>query len=249
MMDERVEKRMKMEATMGVQVVDNREQLKEVLESRASFYEMLSYLYFKPLTQIHIDMMADVDFSAYADISEGFADGLNDMTRYLAKKNTGTRQELAVDFTSAFAGTKAYEGKTAVPYKSVFTSEEGLLYQTGHQEVFRMYKNSAVKKRRGLDYPDDHLSFMCEFEAFLSRRVSRTLDAGEYGKALKDLEVSRVFLDTHILSWFDDFVAIANLILKTRFYRGVLKITKGYLELDGQTMLDLISDVKAHKES
>lgn len=218
--------------------------LNEVLEARASFYEMLASLYFKPLTQGEIESMASADFSAYADIGEWFADGLNDMARYLKRRTTGTRQELAVDFTGAFAGTSTYGGKTAVPYKSVFTSNEGLMYQEGYREVFAAFKSEAVKRRDGLDWPDDHLSFLFQFEALMSRRVARALTAGNMPVAMHDLVTSRAFLEEHICSWFDSFSDSAGMLLSTRFYRGVLKVTKGFLELDRRTLDDLIEEMR-----
>lgn len=217
--------------------------LNAVLEARASFYEMLASLYFKPLTQGEIESMASADFSAYVDISDWFADGLNDMARYLRKRTTGTRQELAVDFTGAFAGTSTYGGKTAVPYKSVFTSSEGLMYQEGYREVFAAYKREAVKRRDGLDWPDDHLSFLFQFVALMSRRAERALAAGDAPTALHDLVASRAFLEEHICSWFDSFSDSAGRLLSTRFYRGVLKVTRGFLELDRETLDDLIEEV------
>lgn len=217
--------------------------LNAVLEARASFYEMLASLYFKPLTQGEIESMASADFSAYADISDWFADGLNDMARYLRKRTTGTRQELAVDFTGAFAGTSTYGGKTAVPYKSVFTSSEGLMYQEGYREVFAAFKGEAVKRRDGLDWPDDHLSFLFQFVALMSRRAARALAAGDAPTSLHDLVTSRTFLEEHICSWFDSFSDSADRLLSTRFYRGVLKVTRGFLELDRETLDDLIEEV------
>ncbi len=216
------------------------------LESRALFYETIASLYFMPLKQEQVDSMAAADFSAYADLNEDFAAGVNDITRYLRKRNTGTRDELAVDFTGAFAGVKVYEGKTAVPYKSVFTNKDGLMYQEGYQDVYRAFRSECVKKREGLDWPDDHLSFMCEFMALLSRRAEAALAAGDPERALHELEVSRSFLDENILSWFDAFVERANLLVKTRFYKGVLKITRGFFTLDRETLDDLV-DVAAEQ--
>ncbi len=214
------------------------------LEGRAEFYETLSYLYFKPLTQEQVDNMARADFSAFAGIGDGFASGIRDVTVYLRKRNTGTRQELAVDFTSAFAGTKTYEGRSAVPYESVFTSEEGLLFQKGYQEVFSTFKKSSLKLRDGIDYPDDHLSFMCEYMAIMSRRAATALETpGGCERARADMDASLAFLTDHILSWFDDFSAVANLILKTRFYQGVLRMSKAFFEFDQELLADLQAEM------
>lgn len=219
------------------------EDVAAALEARASFYETLAALYFMPLKQEDVDRMAAADFSAYAELNADFADGVNDITRYLRKRNTGTRDEMAVDFTGAFAGVKAYEGKVAVPYKSVFTNADGLLYQEGYEDVYRAFKAECVRKREGLDYPDDHISFMCEFMALLSRRTLEALCAGDDERALHELQTSRRFLDDNILSWFDAFMDRALLIVKTRFYKGVLKISRGFFALDHETLDDLIDVV------
>ena len=209
------------------------------LEGRAAFYRTIASLYFKPLTQDQIDAMASADLSEYSGINRLFAEGVDDVERVLRKRNSGTRQDLAVDFTAAFAGTSSWKGMYAVPYKSVFTSEEGLLYQEGYREVFDAYKSHCVKRRDGLDFPDDHLSFMCEFLAILSDRACGHVRAGEYRLALKDLEFSERFLNRDILSWFEDFSGLAEKILKTRFYRGVLKMTGGFFELDKMVLSDM----------
>ena len=137
------------------------EEVAAALEGRAAFYETLAGLFWMPLTAEQVEAMAGQDFSAYAELNDDFAAGVNDITRYLRKRNTGTRDEMAVDFTGTFTGIKTYEGKTAVPYKSVFTSEDGLMYQEGFREVYHAFKAEAIKKRAGLDYPDDHISFLC----------------------------------------------------------------------------------------
>ena len=89
-----------------------------------------------------------MDWSEYADVNELFADGVNDITRYLRKRNSGTRQALAVDFTSAFAGTSSWKGRYAVPYESVHTSEEGLMFQDAYHEVFQLYKANTWPRPR-----------------------------------------------------------------------------------------------------
>ena len=206
---------------MGVAAADEAvvtEDMIAALKGRAAFYDLLAAIYFRPLTAEQIDNIAEMDWSEYADVNELFADGVNDITRYLRKRNSGTRQALAVDFTSAFAGTSSWKGRYAVPYESVHTSEEGLMFQDAYHEVFQLYKANHVAKAEGYDFPHDHLSFMCEFLVV----------------------VSRAFLADHILSWFDTFQDLALLLLETRFYRGVLKISKGFF-LEDAELLDAIA--------
>ena len=202
------------------------------LRGRAAFYDMLAAIYFRPLSAEQIENIAAMDWSEYADLNELFADGVNDMTRYLRKRHSGTRQALAVDFTSAFAGTSSWKGRYAVPYESVHTSEEGLLFQDAYHEVFQLYKANHVAKAEGYDFPHDHLSFMCEFLVVVSDRIATALKAGDDAEALRQVRLSRAFLADHILSWFDRFQELALLLLETRFYRGVLKVSKGFFQED-----------------
>ena len=57
-----------------------------------------------------------------------------------------------------------------------------------------------------------------------------------YPSALAQVRVSRAFLADHILSWFDTFQDLALLLLQTRFYRGILKISKGFFLEDAELL-------------
>ena len=133
--------------------------LVSALEGRAAFYDVVAALYYKPLAQEQIDRIAEGGLAAFAGAGELMAEGLHDMERALSKRHSGTRQELAVDFTGAFAETSSWKGRYATPYESVFTSEEGLLFQDSYHEVYRLYRQNSVRKSPGYDFPDDHLVY------------------------------------------------------------------------------------------
>ncbi|MCL2883163.1 MAG: molecular chaperone TorD family protein [Coriobacteriia bacterium] len=213
--------------------------LADVLKGRREFYLALAGFYFKPLTQEQIDAMAGTDFTEFAADEPMLADGFNDITRFLRKRNTGTRQTLAVDFTSSFGGTEAYQGRVAVPYASVYLSEEGLLSRAPRAEVFKVFSRNLLRVT-DTSTPDDHLSFMLEFLSIMSGRAAEAIQDGQAADARHCLEESRDFINHHILTWFMDFATLANRFFETRFYRGVLKVTEGYLRLDLQTIDDLL---------
>lgn len=219
------------------------EEMIAALQGRASFYDLLAALYYNPLSVEQIDNIAALDFSAYAQVNELLAEGFNDISRYLRRRNTGTRQELAVDFTSAFAGVSSWKGAYSVPYESVFTSDKGLMYQEAYHEVHHTYKHNNVARQEGYDYPDDHLSFMCEFLVILSNRTIEALEAGDKAVALENIQTSRQFLQEHILSWFDSFADLAQKLITTRFYRGILKVSKGFFLFDAETLDELAEEL------
>ncbi|MDR2492297.1 MAG: molecular chaperone TorD family protein [Coriobacteriales bacterium] len=218
-----------------------------VLRGRSDFYLALAGFYFKPLTQEQIDAMAQTDYTEFGAGEPLLEEGFNDITRYLRKRNTGTRQALAVDFTSSFGGAQAYSGKTAVPYASVFLSEEGLLSQKPRADAFQVFKRNALRVA-DTGTPDDHLSIMLEFLAVMSERAAVALEGGRVDDAVGCLIESRSFIDGQVLTWFTDLAELANKLLETRFYRGVLKVTEAYLRMDRQTLDDLLEELSELSE-
>jgi TorA maturation chaperone TorD len=215
----------------------------DTLTNRATSYRMFSRLFFKPLDETEIEQLAASDYGTAAKALEEtclLAEGFSDMGRALKKRHTGTRQQLATDFTMCFDGIETVDEQVAVPYASVFLSEKALLNQEPRHEVYRLYRSEAIRLKSGVNLPEDHLSFELEFLAILSDHAAEALRQDDQNEAIRNLELSRAFINEHILSWLDLFRERADRILKTRFYRGTLKATRGYLKLDLATIEDLL---------
>ncbi|MDR2106882.1 MAG: molecular chaperone TorD family protein [Coriobacteriales bacterium] len=218
-----------------------------VLMGRADSYRMFSRIFLKPLSETDIDDLAAIDFASVVEalgehglLSEGF----KDMGSVLKKRHSGTRQKLATDFTMCFDGVAALGEQVAVPYASVFLGEKALLYQEPRHKVFKIFQAESISLKSDIKLPEDHLSFELEFLAILSSRILAALEQGNRDEALRNLELSREFINEHILTWLDLLKERADKILTTRFYRGALKATKGYLELDLGMIDDLIEVVR-----
>lgn len=222
-----------------------KEEIISAIEDRTQFYTMLSKLYAWPLEQGEIDSI-DVDalkqLSA-AEENELMADGLNDIYRFLRRKNTGTRQVLNADYTRVFLGRTAYEGLTAQPYASLFLSVEPHLMGEERMVVNQIYKKNQIKLSSGIDIPEDHLAFECEFMTIIGNRCVQMLEEENSKASLEQLEIQLMFVQDHILNWFDRFFALSNKLIETRFYRGVLKLSKGFFESEPKTIEKLIEDV------
>ncbi|NLG09980.1 MAG: molecular chaperone TorD family protein [Coriobacteriaceae bacterium] len=229
-------------STSAVMTTDKKQAVLEVLRSRAMNYRMFSRLFLRPLTDQDIEDIVAMDLASKAEDLEGtglLAEGFNDMGRGLNRRNTGTRQQLATDYTMCFDGITTINEKVAVPYASVFLSEEALLYREPRQKVYHLFRAEGIELKQGVNLPEDHLSFELEFLAILSDRAAKALEEGNKENLDRDLELSRTFIHEHILNWYDLFSERAAQMLNTRFYRGLLKATKGYLELDLETIDEL----------
>lgn len=212
-------------------------------EIRKSYYDMLASLYFGPLTADQIETMAQTDFRQFDTGNELMEAGFNDITRFLRKRHSGTRQMLAVDYTGSFGGTTAYKGKVAVPYASVYLSKNGLLNQEPRNEVYFAYRKERLSVK-SKSIPADHLSFELEFMGVMSQRAQEALEREDYAAAAEALKTSKSFLNDYILTWFPLLKERALQMISTRFYRGVLSLTEGYFQLDGEVLDDMLEKLE-----
>jgi len=221
---------------------ETRQIIDEVLKGRAASYRLFSRILLSPLTESEINELAAEDFAAKAtefDNEDLLAEGFNDIGRALSKRNSATRQQLATDYTMCFDGVETVEGETAVPYASIFLGEQALLNQEPRHAVYKIYRAEEIVPRSTAKQPEDHISYELDFLALMSIKASEALESGDTSEVLRALEVSQDFIAGHILTWLDLLTNRANSILKTRFYRGALKATKGYLHLDQQIIAEL----------
>lgn len=226
------------------------EVVRETLANRAALYRMLAQLYFKPLTQEQIDALAEADLAAIAsEDGSPFADGYNDLYRYLRKRNTGTRQELASDYTAVFYGAQTYKGRTAQPFESLYRYGGGFVMGEASGEVHRVFRESYVRVKEGLDLPDDHLSFLFEFMALQCDKLSDLVAEGRLGDALQSAREQRTFFEVHVASWFPRFRTLASKLVSTRFYRGCLKITQAFVESEPDAMTQLEDDLEGLRKT
>lgn len=215
------------------------EQLIEVSVARALVYRTLSSLYFKELTDEQIDALAKKDLSAFDGLDPLFAQGVHDIERSLRRKNTATRQLLAVDFAGAILGAGVHEERRATPFESVFTSEAGLLMQEARDEVYRAFLDERLEVNGTLRVPEDHLSFLFEFMAVLCDRFNEALGEGDAARACGLLSRQRAFHANHLLNWIDAYCDCLEGCAETRFYQGVAKMTRSFVHLDEELLHDL----------
>ncbi|WP_314921171.1 molecular chaperone TorD family protein [Slackia exigua] len=214
-------------------------QLVELNVGRATFYRTLAYYYLHELTEEQIESIASQDLEIFEDASSLISEGYADMKAYLRRVDTGTRQQLAVDYAHTFLAAGNYETFAATPYESVFTSEEGLMMQDARDEVYKMYCVEQMQPNEELRIPEDHVSFEFEFMALLIDRLNDGLAAGDFERALRYAERCRAFNADHQLNWIDDLCDAIVDVAETVFYVGVSKITRGFIHDETDVASDM----------
>lgn len=216
-------------------------QLVALNEGRAALYRTLAHLYFTEISGPQVEHMARQDFAGMSGGDPLIAEGFDDITRYLRKRDSGTRQELAVDYAHTFLAAGNYESFAATPYESVFTSETGLLMQDARDEVYKMYCSEHVQPRESLHTPEDHVTFEFEFVATLLERTNDALRADDVDEALRCARTAREFNERHQLNWIDDLCDAVMDVAQTRFYRGLSKVTRSWVHLEADVMADEVA--------
>lgn len=225
------------------------EEFKRVEANRVVLYRFASALFRAPLSQGDIDALSSVDFDTFAGDNAAIKHGLQVMRRYLDKRNTGTREMLGRDYTCAFLGVQEAYGKVALPFESAFASDDQRYMGEARGKVYNIYKRCALKLEEGVDLPEDHLSFMCDFMAVMAERSVEAFAAGEADAVRENLLMERAFLDKHIRSWYPELSRVASAIVQDRFYKGVLEFAGGVFDLDAKVLKNLLSEIGAARVS
>lgn len=207
------------------------EELTVTNTARKGFYEFLASIYKLELTDKQIETLATQDFPLDAEyVGEGYAA----VKEYLRHRDSGTRQELAVDYAHVFLCAGSYEQMIAPPYESVYTSVDHLLMQDARDAVLVHYRSEGLDLPAENTTPEDHLSFEFQFMAKLIERAQMAIETGNDLSFAELCAKQRAFYDEHLKNWVPQLCSDVRAHANTDFYRGIADITQGFLNLEDQ---------------
>jgi anaerobic sulfite reductase subunit A len=152
--------------------------------------------------------------------------------------------ELAVDYADLFLGVGQFRKGEGIAHPSESVYLTGYLYSDVVEEIFDTYLEEGLVKSPDFKEPEDHIALELYFMAHLCRKAREFIESGAYQEALKYLNKQKAFLDKHLLKWApllaEDIIKYAN----TAFYRAVGKIMRGFLEIEGANVSELIERVR-----
>lgn len=206
-------------------------QLRDSALARAAVYRMLASFYLERLDAVTIERLASaLDGGVPIDnplIVEGYAD----MAAFLRDRDGGTGLELSVDFACSIRDGGAQGERRAVPREGLFAPQPDLPADRACDAVADLVRRAGLEGdgELRLQVPRDHLGFACAFMARLADRECEALDGGELEGALASVEMQRAMHAGHLLNWIDAYCDRLDEVAATRFYRGVSKLTRGYV--------------------
>lgn len=223
-----------------------------LLQQRAQMYRFLSRLYLTEVDELLLDALEQMEFPQTCPDSE-MAEGYEQIASYIKREKEQMeaakaspdgvklqRQEilddLAVDYARVFLSAGVASGKAAFPFESVYTSRQHLMMQESRNEVIALYAQKGIAPGKEMyRVPEDHLGLLLEYMALLCQEEA----AGERTAAAKTpKEQQREFLSQHLKNWVFAFTADLLKYASTDFYRGLAKLTRGFLTME-QGLLEI----------
>jgi TorA-specific chaperone len=146
---------------------------------------------------------------------------------------SGTPAEVASTLGAAhaklFYGVGGHE--TASPYRSVYSSERGVMCQQATAEMERVLRQHRLRLEDKVCEPSDHLSIQLETMAQLALRYVES--ASSNSSALASLQSEQAeFLNTQLLSWLPAFSRRVVEVDDLGFHAGLASALQAVLEQD-----------------
>ena len=215
----------------------------DVLRGRMATYQFLSRLFRVEVDQELYDTLLAMRFPANTG-NDLVDEGYRLICGYLSRADGPVLTELAVDYVHAFIGSGNDGFSAAYPFESVYTSPKRLMMQDARDEVLVLYRAFGLDKQESWKEGEDHIALELEFEQILCERAIVAYEAGDEDECLKLLLSQRNFLEDHLLAWYPMMAKDMEKFPKTDFYRGLGKLTLGFLQND----LEFLDAVLAERE-
>lgn len=216
----------------------SQKELTEFFNDSAQTYRFLSQVFFKELTAEAIDELAQGTYPEETG-NECLDAGYRLIRRYFSFSATDRRTQLACEYARIFlaAGVFTKDAATAVPYESVFTSEEHIMMQGSRDDVVARYLEDGFKVDPSLHEPEDHIAFELEYLSSMSERAAELAEAKDTIALERNVSRQIEFIDGHLLNWVPLLRETAQEYAKLAFYVGMLLVAQGTLE-QGRAMLE-----------
>jgi len=216
-------------------------ELSQLAKARSKAYGFLSLIYLQSPNEDFLQKILDLNFRSFLTsliVKKGFpkemAEGLKIVEDFIDKsKKTSPKElleKLCVEHTRLFRGVKPFYSPPP-PYESVYT--EGRVMGESAVNVLKEYSRAGVGVPHKYERePPDHISFELDFMRHLSQRECSAWRKNNVTDAIRLLEEQQKFIHDHLIRWVPNLCDKVGEQAKIGFYRGIAKITKGFIQFD-----------------
>ncbi len=211
---------------------------KEILETRRNFYAFLYRMYLEePPRELADDLVKGrISFPDLIPLDEELSEGFRGLKEFIEKGKGKEVDELYEDLVDEY--TRLFVGPHRLPvqpYESWWV--DGKLMGESLLKVKRDYRKAGIVKARDYAEPEDHIAFELKFMHHL---CELGLSAENEEKRRECLNLQKRFLNDHLLKWVPDFCDALYECESSDFYKGIAKLTKGFLLLEDAVIEEIL---------
>lgn len=198
-----------------------------LMQNRENVYHFLSRLYLVEVDSSLLEVLQKTKIPLDCDIQE-LSEGYTLISEYLTDCNRDTLEEMAVDFAKIFLGAGVTDAnEMAIPYESAYVNQGHLVMQESWSRAVSDYSDKGVQVDIELyNVAADHIGVELAFMAYLCSQAQDDVSCET------SLQEQQVFFNAHINDWTPKFCKDVSRFAGTKFYRGVGKITCGFLKME-----------------
>ena len=212
----------------------------EYFQASADTFRFLGQALFKELNEEAIEALATQEWPKDSD-NDHLRLGYAYLRRYFKWCYADRRAQLAQDYARIFLGAGIYGAKrmAAVPYESVFTSEEHLVMGASRQDALDVFARDGFKVDPSLHEPEDHIAFELEYLHHMNVRAAQLAQDGDTGALRLNVRRQAAFINKHLLNWLPILLKKSEEFAKTSFYLGILNVAIGSLEQSREVLKEI----------
>lgn len=220
------------------------QELLDFFTDSAHMYQFLSQMFFKELNCEAIDELACAEYPTDTG-NENLDEGYRLVRRYFSFSATDRRTQLACEYARIFLAAGVFTKNTiaAVPYESVFTSEEHIMMQSSRDDVVRRFLEDGFQVNPDLHEPEDHLAFEFEYLASMNTQAAELAKQKQSADLERNITRQLEFINLHLLNWIPTLREVAREYAKLAFYLGMLYVAQGTLEQGRDILHDILDQM------
>lgn len=219
-------------------------EIEEILEMRGNFYAFLYRMYVEAPRRELADDLVNQRFHfeelTSLDVNENLTEGFRLLNEFMEKSKgrevDALHEDLVREYTRLFIGPFKLPVQ---PYEAWWVS--GHLLGEPLVKVKAFYRKAGVAKSSEYKEPEDHIAF----ELKVMHHLCEEGLAADTRERLKEcVTLQREFLDDHLLKWVPAFCDALYTYERSDFYKGIAKLTKGFILLEDAVVKDLVESVQ-----
>ena len=156
-------------------------------------------------------------------------------------KNPDFPEQVKREYRVLFVGP---EEMPAPPWESVYTGEEGALFQETTLEVRQAYRTFGMQAEAYQRVPDDSLALELAFMSGLAERALNAFRREDREEAQRCLNGSLDFLKKHLLRWVPLFLERMAESPTDFLYPQLCLILDSFLKKDAETAEELLKELE-----